>query len=82
MAYKVLSYFEDLLDDGHKYRPGDEFPRKGMKVSQRRLEELSSDTNLRGVKLIEVESEAAPKVEQEAEPEPKPTAKKRSKKTK
>ena len=80
MAYKVLSYFEDLLDDGHKYRPGDEFPRNGMKVSQRRIDELSSDKNLRGVKLIEAEAQATPKVEAKAEP--KATPKKRSKKTK
>ena len=85
MAYKVLNYFEDLLDDGHKYRPGDEFPRNGMKVSQRRLEELSSDKNLRGVKLIEAEAQAEPKVEAKAEPKaekPKAEAKKRSRKTK
>ena len=85
MAYKVLSYFEDLLDDGHKYQPGDEFPRKGMRVSQRRLEELSSDRNLRGVKLIEAEAQAAPKVEAKAEPKaekPKAEPKKRSRKTK
>lgn len=84
MAYKVLNYFEDLLDDGHKYYPGDEFPRKGMRVSQRRLDELSSDKNLRGVKLIEVEVQAEPKEEVKAEPKvaPKATTKKRSRKTK
>ena len=82
MAYKVLSYFEDLLDDGHKYRPGDEFPRNGMKVSQRRIEELSSNKNLRGVKLIEAEAKVEPKVEAEAEPKAEPKPKKRSRKTK
>ena len=82
MTYKVLTYFEDLQDGGHPYNPGDVFPRIGKRVSAERLAELSSDKNLRGVKLIEAESMAVPKVEQEAQPEPQPTAKKRSKKTK
>lgn len=53
MSYKVLEYFEDLQDNIHSYNPGDTFPRDGLEVSEERLEELSSDKNLRGVKLIE-----------------------------
>ena len=53
MSYKVLEYFEDLQDNIHPYNPGDTFPRDGLEVSEERLEELSSDKNLRGVKLIE-----------------------------
>lgn len=64
MAYKVLTYFEDLQDNGHPYHPGEEYPRSGLKVTEARLSELSGDKNLRGVRLIEKKSEpkkAAPK---------------------
>lgn len=82
--YKVLTYFEDLQDNGHPYHPGDEFPRNGLRVSMDRIAELSSDKNRRGSKLIEAEAKVEPKVEAEAEPKaaPKATTKKRSRKTK
>lgn len=84
MAYKVLTYFEDLKDKGHPYHPGDTFPRIGKIVSAERIAELSGEKNLRGVKLIEAESKAEPKEEVKAEPKvaPKATTKKRSRKTK
>ena len=88
--YKVLTYFEDLQDDGHPYHPGDEFPRVGLKVSMDRILELSGEKNRRGTKLIElaVEKKAEPEtVEKKEEPKKTGTAakrtasKKRSKKT-
>ena len=37
---------------GYEYNVGDEFPRKGKKVSNERLAELSGNNNLQGVPLI------------------------------
>ena len=51
--YKVLIYFEDLQDENHAYNPGDIYPREGLKPTKKRIKELSSDKNLRKVKLIE-----------------------------
>lgn len=51
--YKVIRFFTDLQDEGHPYYVGDEFPRKGLKVSKARLEELSGSENLQGISLIE-----------------------------
>lgn len=51
--YKVVRYFTDLQDNNHEYKAGDIFPRKGLTVSDERLEELSSKKNKQGVVLIE-----------------------------
>lgn len=68
--YKVIKRFHDLQDatktkNGmiyHEYNVGDEFPRKGMDVSEERLEELAGEGNKQGVPLIElVEEEATAK---------------------
>lgn len=77
--YKVLTYFEDLQDNGHPYHPGDEFPRNGLRVSLDRIMELSGEKNRRGTKLIEavVEKKEEPKP---AETEKKTTTKRRTKK--
>lgn len=56
--YKVLKMFTDLQDNGHKYLAGDTFPREGLSVSAKRLDELASDKNRRGVALIEYVEEA------------------------
>lgn len=50
--YKVISYFTDLQDFNHPYKVGDEFPRLGLKVSNKRLEELASNKNKQGKPLI------------------------------
>lgn len=55
--YRVLSYFTDLQDKNHPYNEGDTFPRDGLKVSEARLEELSTTKNRRGIKLIELVEE-------------------------
>lgn len=82
--YKVLTYFEDLQDNGHPYHPGDEFPRNGLRVSLDRIMELSGEKNRRGTKLIEavVEKKEEPKAEEPkpAETEKKTTTKRRTKK--
>lgn len=59
MAYIVIKRFVDLQDNRHDYREGDAFPRDGKKVSKKRITELASDKNRRGIPLIaEAEEEA------------------------
>ena len=50
--YKVIHYFNDLQDDGYAYNVGDEFPHKGMTVTNERIAELSGLENKQGVPLI------------------------------
>ena len=52
MSYKVIHYFVDLQDFNHPYHVGDTFPRAGMKVSEKRLEELASNKNKQKRPLI------------------------------
>lgn len=68
--YKVIKKFHDLQDatktkNGiiyHEYNVGDIFPRKGMDVSEERIQELAGNDNKQGVPLIElVEEEATAK---------------------
>lgn len=68
--YKVIKKFHDLQDvtktkNGvvyHEYNVGDEFPRKGLDVSEERLKELAGSDNKQGVPLIElVEEKSVPK---------------------
>jgi hypothetical protein len=51
--YKCKVFFTDLHDKSFEYRPGDIFPRSGLKVSKERIEELLSTNNRRGKPLIE-----------------------------
>lgn len=55
--YKVIAFFTDLQDNGHAYNPGDEFPRKGVKVSNERIAELSSAKNKQRRPLIKLVEE-------------------------
>lgn len=68
--YKAISYFKDMKDNMHPYNPGDTFPRDGLKVDAKRLEELSTDKNRRGKPVIELvnEEEAEEKLEVKEEP--------------
>ena len=51
--YKVIEGFVDLQDNNFPYGVGDNFPRKGKRVSKKRFAELASDKNKRGIPLIE-----------------------------
>ena len=62
--YKVAVSFTDLQDDNHIYLVGDSFPRKGVEVSDKRISELSSIKNKRGVALIEKVEEPNKAVEE------------------
>lgn len=74
--YRALTHFTDLQDDNYKYRAGDEFPRKGLKVSDERLEELLSDKNRRHKPVIEEVKEEPKIVEEPVEDKPKEEVKK------
>ena len=68
--YKAISYFKDMKDNMHPYNPGDTFPRDGLKVDAKRLEELSTDKNRRGKPVIEFvkekkKAEEKPEVKEE-----------------
>ncbi len=54
MKYKVIKFFTDLKDNDYPYNVGSFYPREGLKVSESRVEELSSKDNKRGEPLIEV----------------------------
>lgn len=71
--YRVIKFFTDLQDNNHAYKVGDIFPHDGMKVSEIRLKELSTDANRRHMPLIEkVEDEVveAESVAEDATQEP------------
>lgn len=51
--YRVIKFFTDLQDKNHPYDVGEEFPRDGIEVSERRLIELSGEHNKQGEPLIE-----------------------------
>lgn len=73
--YKVVNSFSDLEDGGFVYMAGDSFPRQGKEVTEKRLTELSTTQNKRGIALIvKSVSEEADKSSEEAE---KPAEKKR-----
>lgn len=57
MKYTVIEYFEDLQDNRYAYHVGDVFPREGVVVSAKRLEELSTNKNKRKRPLIAVVDE-------------------------
>lgn len=50
--YKVIKGFTDLQDNNHVYNVGDDFPRKGAVVTEKRIVQLSSNTNRQRVPLI------------------------------
>lgn len=51
--YKAITAFTDLQDNKHKYNPGEEYPRVGLKPSEKRINELLSSNNKRGKPMIE-----------------------------
>lgn len=56
--YVVVKDFKDLKDNGHIYREGDTYPRKGKKATKARIEELSTTKNkLKAVLIKEVKED-------------------------
>ncbi|AMG20709.1 Rho termination factor N-terminal domain-containing protein [Staphylococcus saprophyticus] len=58
MTYEVIKYFTDLQDNDYEYNVGDIFPRDGLRVTDERLKELSTDENRQQIPLIKPISEA------------------------
>ena len=50
--YRVIVGFADLQDNKHSYKPGDEYPRQGHEVSEERIQELATGSNLMRQPLI------------------------------
>lgn len=61
--YKAVTMFTDLHDKDYRYEAGDTFPRKGIEVTQERLDELASSDNKRKEVLIEAVEDNKPKVQ-------------------
>lgn len=79
MTYKVINFFTDLQDNNFAYEVGDEFPRKGLKVSEERISELSGSENLQKKPLIAAVEETETAVEETAvEEKPKKAKPKKS----
>lgn len=57
--YKVIKLFADLKDNNHVYKVGDEYPRKGLQVSEDRIAELAGSNNKQGTPLIAAEVKPA-----------------------
>lgn len=68
--YKVIKFFTDLHDANYAYQVGDEFPRPGTEVTEKRIAELAGSDNKQGVPLIALVEE---------KPKPKKAAPKESK---
>lgn len=55
MTYKVIKSFADLHDNGYRYNVGDEFPRIGLSVTEKRIAQLAGSENRQGQPLIVAE---------------------------
>lgn len=80
MEYRVIEYFTDLQDKDYAYNTGDVYPRKGYKPTEKRIEELASDKNVRKrpiIKAVSEEAEAVAEVAAEESVEEKPKRKRR-----
>lgn len=81
--FKAIVLFTDLQDGNHKYMPGDEYPRHGLKPTQDRINELLTGNNRRGIPMIaevkpDVEPVEAP-ADEKTEPVDKPKRKRAKK---
>lgn len=74
MSYRVTQAFTDLQDNNYHYAVGDTYPHSGSVVSPKRIAELASSNNRRGIAVIEV-------LEKKVEPEPISTKEAPSEKT-
>lgn len=66
--YKVIEYFEDLQDNSFAYNVGDKYPRKGLEVTDKRIEELATNQNRQKKPLIK-KVEEKPKKPKKADKE-------------
>lgn len=75
MIYRVIKTFTDMQDNNRKYSVGDTFPRTGLTVTKKRLDELLTDKNRRGIPMIVAESEEVEAPAEVKEEKPKRTTK-------
>lgn len=80
--YKAIVRFVDLQDDNHLYQAGDVFPREGIEVSEKRLEELLTSANRRHKPMIEVFNPNDDEIPTLDDLEPKPNKRGRKKNVK
>lgn len=52
IMFEVLEYFTDLQDGNFEYKVGDIYPREGYKPTQKRINQLASDENVRKRPII------------------------------
>lgn len=60
MTYRAIEYFTDLTDNNHLYRIGDVYPRKGLVVEEKRINELLGNSNKFNRPVIKTEDEEIP----------------------
>ena len=73
MSYRAVKDFADARDSYYVYKAGDSFPRKGVAVSPKRIEELVGTSNRLGVPLIEeVREKEVEELVAEQKPQRKP----------
>ena len=69
MQYEVLEYFTDLQDNDYEYNVGDVYPHEGYTPTDKRINDLVSDNNVRKhpiIKAIPEKTESAEIVETSA----------------
>lgn len=69
--YKVIRFFTDLQDNKHPYNVGDIYPRDGLIVSKKRIEELAGPNNRQRRPLIKLVEEETPQKEEGPKTQPK-----------
>lgn len=69
--YKVIRFFTDLQDNRHPYNVGDVYPRDGLVVSKKRIEELAGPNNRQRRPLIKLVEEEKPQKTEEPKTQPK-----------
>lgn len=69
--YRVIRYFTDAQDNEYAYNVGDIYPRKGITVSNLRIQDLLSGNNFQRVPLIALDTKAIAQPKEEAKEEVK-----------
>ena len=60
IRYRAIQYFTDLQDNKHEYNKGDEYPRNGLTVTEKRINELLGSDNKQKRPVIEIYTEEVP----------------------
>ena len=60
IRYRAIQYFTDLQANKHEYNKGDEYPRDGLTVTEKRINELLGSDNKQKRPVIEIYTEEVP----------------------